>query len=54
VILTAADTALAEAVVWRGLARDFLADRGIYDPSGDLVDYVAEELWTQGVIDVRN
>lgn len=49
---------LEQTTLWRGLARDFLVGRGIYDPSGDLVDYVAEELWTasaeQGVIDVRN
>lgn len=49
---------LEQVVWWRGLARDHLLDRGIWDPSGDLVDYVAEELWAasaeQGVIDVRN
>lgn len=49
---------LEQTVRWRSLARDHLIDRGIWDPSGDLVDYVAEELWTasaeQGVIDVRN
>lgn len=52
------DLGLADVLAWVAAARRHLDERGIYDPSHDLVDYVAEELWTaaveEGVIDVRN
>jgi hypothetical protein len=36
---------------WMLAARSLLTDRGIYDPSPDLVEYVAEEIWTRFVTD---
>lgn len=38
---------------WFLAARSFLEDRGIYDPSPDLVEYVAEEIWTHFVTELE-
>jgi hypothetical protein len=38
---------------WMEAARSFLEDRGIYDPSPDLVEYVAEEIWTRFVTELE-
>ena len=39
---------------WRRAAREQLEGMGFLDPSEDLLDYVAQELWREGVIDVRD